>query len=228
MSVPYDSSNHNTPSPQNVVSPSSQSSAPAPYANDPEALVKFVLSQPNLAEQVVRQFGNGMFNAGTIPGGSPQVQYPVLQSLHRPQVPMQVPQQRTASSSSFQQTSFQPMYHQPQTQIYHPSQMQFQPSAPQPYFSQYQQQELFQQRTSSPSVVHYLPNNPNQPTFVQQTQQFPVFQTNGVDHIPQQFLERMNVWNISEGRVNQTATDPIPQPVTTNQVEKNDSCSLLA
>jgi hypothetical protein len=69
------------------------------------------------------------------------------------------------------------------------------------------------QRSASPSVIHYLPNNTNQTTFVPQTQQFPVHQPNGTDHIPQQFLEQVNFWNISD-------ENSIQQPMTTNQVEK--------
>jgi hypothetical protein len=113
--------------------------------------------------------------------------------------------------------------------MYHPSQIQFQPSMPQqqqqqqPYFPQHQQQVLFQQsvqRPTSPSVIHYLPNNTNQATFVPQTQQFPVYQTNGTDHMPQQFLERMNIWNLSDENPTQTNTDVIQQPMATDEVEK--------
>lgn len=227
MSISYENTNHNALSPQNVLSPPDRSqqqqqpSAPSPYTNNQEALLKLIISQPNLAEQLVRQINNGTLNTPTpvTSPQQPQVQYQMQSSPYRQQVPMQIPQQRQV---------IQPMYHQPQTQIYHPSQVQFQHQ--QPYFSQHQPQVVYQQpvqRSASPSVIHYLPNNTNQATFVPQTQRFPVYQTNGTDHIPQQFLERMNIWNISDENLNQTTTNSNQQPMTTNEVEKKTSLNLI-
>jgi len=234
MSIPYDSSNHNISSPQNILSPSDRSQQQpqqTPYANDQEAFVKFFLSQPDLMNQVVRQFQSGILN-GTAPMQPPQqtVQQPQVQYTMQQQVPyhqqttMQIPQQR--------QMLLQPVYHQQQTPIYQSPQMQFQPTVPQqqPYFPQQQQQTLFQQqqRPASSSVIHYLPNNANQPTsFTPQTQQFPRFQINRTDTIPQQFLEQMHGWNLSDGNLNQINTNSAQPQMTTNQVEKSNSLSFL-
>lgn len=238
MSIPYESANRNVASPRNVLSPQSDPPQQLPYVNNQEALLKFVLSQPNLAEQVVRQFG-GIYNAPS-PMESPQqvVQQPQVQYVTQPvpyhqQIPMQVFQQRQSPQMQFQQQQppLQPMYHQQPTQIYQSVPMQFQPTVPQQqqqqqqYFQQAQQQIFYQpqQRTCSPSVIHYLPNNTNQPTsFPQQTQQPPLFQTNSNDSIPPQFLEQMSEWNISNRNVNQTNTNSVPpQTATIDQVEKS-------
>jgi hypothetical protein len=227
MSIPYDSSQRNTTPPQSALPPSdrSQQQPPQqiPYVNNQDALIKYVLSQPNLAEQVARQFGNGVFN-GAAPTESPQQMVPQPQMQYQMQLPpypqlisMQIPQQR--------QPSLQPIYHQPQTQMYQPSSMQFQPTvSQQPYF---QQQVLFQQqRPTLPSVIHYLPNTTNQPSLVAQTQQMPVFQTNGSNNISPQLLEQMNGWNILDEHLNQTNNNSVQQQLTTaDQVEKINSLS---
>jgi len=62
---------------------------------------------------------------------------------------------------------------------------------------------------------------------VPQTQQFPVYQTNGTDHMPQQFLDQMNIWNISDENPTQTNTDVMQQPMATNEVEKNNERLFL-
>jgi hypothetical protein len=142
-----------------------------------------------------------------------QMQLPPYQQL----ISMQIPQQR--------QPSLQTIYHQPQTQMYQPSPMQFQPTvSQQPYF---QQQVLFQQqRPTLPSVIHYLPNNTNQPSLVAQTQKMPVFQTNGNNNISPQLLEQMNGWNILDEHLNQTNNNSAQQQLTTaDQVEKMNSLS---
>jgi hypothetical protein len=103
--------------------------------------------------------------------------------------------------------------------------MQFQPTvSQQPYF---QQQVLFQQqRPTLPSVIHYLPNTTNQPSLVAQTQQMPVFQTNGSNNISPQLLEQMNGWNILDEHLNQTNNNSAQQQLTTaDQVEKMNSLS---
>jgi hypothetical protein len=250
MSIPYDSSNHTVTSPQNVLSPSDRSQKQQqqqqppppqqiPYVNNQDALLKYVLSQPNMVEQVVRQFSNGIVNisAPTEPSQQilqkPQVQYHVQQVPYHQQIPMQIPQQGQSPQLPHQQTSLQTIYHQPQTQLYQSLPMQFQTSVPQQqsYFPQNQQQVLFQQqqRPTLPSVIHYLPNNTNQPTsFTQQPQQFsPVFQTNGNDNIPQQVLEKMHGWNITDENSNQTTTNSIQPQTTTNQVEKSNTLTFF-
>ncbi len=209
--------------------------------NNQDAILKYVLSQPNLAEQVARQFSSGLFNVPVPMESSQQtVQQPQVQ-YHMQQLPynQQILQQRQTPQIPFQQPPLQPMYHQPQTQMYQSSQMHFQSSVPQQqqqqqqqqqtYLAQHQQQIVFQQqRPTLPSVIHYLPNNTNQPTrFTQQKQQVPLFQTNGTDNITQQFLEQMHEFNLSDGNLNQTTTNSIQQPMTTNQVEKIHSLSSL-
>jgi len=243
MSIPYDSSNHQVTSPQNVLSSSDQSQQQQPpqqipYVNNQDAILKYVLSQPNMIEQVVRQFGNSMVNisAPTEPSQQmvqqPQVQYHVQQLPYQQQVPVQIPQQRQSPQVSYQQHPLQTVYHQPQTQLYQTSPMQFQTSVPQqqqqqPYLPQNQQQVLFQQqqKPTLPSIIHYLPTNTNQPTsFTRQPQQFPtVLQTNGNNNIPQQVLEKMHGWNITDENSNQTTTTNSIQPqTTTNQVEESN------
>jgi hypothetical protein len=54
-----------------------------------------------------------------------------------------------------------------------------------------------------------------------QTQQFPVYQTNGIDPIQQQVFDQMTYWNISDGNSTSTTTNSMQQPMTTNEVEKN-------
>ena len=235
MQISYENSNHTIPSPQSVLSPPDRSqqpqpSAPSPYANDQETLLKLIMAQPNLAEQLVRQFKTGGFNPNT-PVASPhpqpvQVQYAMQPSPYRQQVPVQIPQPRQPIQVPFQPTSIQQIYRQPQTTVYRPAPVQFQQQQqqPQPYFPQHQSQLVFQQpiqRSASPSVIHYLPNNPNQTTFMPQTQQYPVYQTTGLEHIPQQVFDQMSYWNISDANPTPTATDSIQQPITTNEVEKN-------
>lgn len=223
-----------------------------PYVNNQDALLKFVLSQPNIAEQVVRQYSGAMYNASSPMEPiqqivqQPQVQYvtqplPYHQQRQQPQMQFQQPQPQNIQPvyhSQQQPQTFQPMYHQQQpTQIYQTVPMQFQPSVPQqqpqtyfqqpqqqqqqpqPYFQPPQQQILYQnpQRSQSPSVIHYLPANGNQPLLV--PQQNPRFQTNTNDNMPQQVLEQMNGWSLSNGT--QLTTNSIqPQTTTTtDQVE---------
>lgn len=197
---------HNVLSPINVLSPSASSQHqpsphPTPYANDPEALLKYVLSQPTLAEQVARQFNNGISNPTNLAGSSP-MPYQMAPSPYPTQMPMQNPSQRP---TTFQLSSVQtPMYQQP-TPVFYPTPVPYPTSPTQPYFSpQYHQQDLQQQqRTISPSVVHYMPPHPNQTTFIPQTSHMPIFSAHNTHHIQPQFVEQMHICSLSDSNRNQ-------------------------
>lgn len=231
MSIPYDTSNHNIASPQNVLSPpdrsqQQQQQAPPqqiPYVNDQEAILKYVLSQPNMAEQVLRQYGIYNVAAPMVPTQQtlqqPQVTFQTQSVPYQQPIPTQIPPQRQPIQVSFQQPVYQPQ--QPR--------MPFQPTyfSPPPQQPQQPQRWPQQSRRTLPSVIHYLPTNTDQPSpSTQQTQQFPVFSPNGSDNMPQQFLDQLNIWNLTDRNLNQTTTiDPLQQQMKTDEVENIDSLS---
>jgi hypothetical protein len=239
MSIPYETSNNSIASPQNVLSPpdrSQQQQAPQQISieNNQDAIIKYILSQPNMAEQVLRQYGIHNVAAPMVPSQQtlqqPQVSYQQQPIPYQQQTPTQIPQQRHALPASFQQPSLQPMFQQQQqSQVYQQGQMPFQQ---QTYFPQQQQQQqgwYQQQRRSSPSVIHYLPTNTNQPSpsATQQPPSFQAFATNDTEHMPQQFLNQLNIWNLSDRNFNQPTTNILQQQTTTDEVENIDSLSFL-
>ena len=161
----------------------------------------------------MRQFHNGVNNTPTTVR-SPPTPYQMPPSPYPVQVPMQNP-------TSFQLSSVpSPVYHPQPSEVFYPTTVPFSSLTSQPYFSQqYQQQELLQQRTTSPALIHYMPSNPTPLTFVPQTQQRPLFPTHNVNHMPPQFVEQMNICSVSETNGNQMRPNLISQLSTNDEVK---------
>ncbi|CAF1089274.1 unnamed protein product [Rotaria sp. Silwood1] len=238
-SIAYDSSTNSVASPQNILSPSDrtqQQPQQTAYVNNHEAILKYILSQPNVAEEVMRRYS--IYNAASPVGPSQQtLQQPQVQ--YQPPSPIIVSQQRTSPQVSFQQSPQQPLYHQQQSpQVYHqqqPSQIYHQQQPSQIYQKQEPrmpfQQTIIQQhpqahyqslqRQASPSVIHYLPINTNSPpsplTQPMQQLQFPT--TNSADHVQQVVLNQIRDWNLSNGNLNQPTTTSIQQQIPSNDVD---------
>jgi len=215
-------------SPSNRLQQQQPSPHETPYVNNQEAILKYILSQPDIAEQVMRQYGVG--NVSTSGVASKQtlqqsnLQYQTQPSPSQQQYAVQSPTQVT-----FQQPMFQPTYHQQQQQqapmqFHQPTTQQqpqvqfYQPGTQQQHQLPHQQQP----RQTLSSVIHYLPNNTNQPsTPIQQTnEQFQFITPNDIDTIPSQFLEKINILNLTDGSLNQLTANSAQQQMTTDEVKK--------
>ncbi|CAF2722281.1 unnamed protein product [Rotaria sp. Silwood2] len=248
-SIAYESQNNSIASPQNILSPSGpsqQQSQQTTYVNNQDAILKYILSQPNVAEEVIRRYG--VYNAASPVGPSQQLlqqphpQYQTQPLSYQPPSPIIVSQQRTSPQVSFQQPQHQPLYYQQQPQIYQKQepQMQFQQGNLQQQPQIYQKQEpqmQFQQgnlqqypqaqfqdvpRRTSPSVIHYLPINNTTPppsSLPQPAQQLQFSTTNSNENIPQVVLNRIRDWNLSNGNINQPTANSIQQQTPSNEVE---------
>jgi hypothetical protein len=206
-------------SPSNRLQQQQPSPQETPYVNNQEAILKYILSQPDIAEQVMRQYG--VSNVSTSGEASNQtLQQSNLQYQAQPSPSQQhfAVQSPTFQTTYHQQQQARMQFHQSITQQQQPQVQFYQPGTQQQHQLSHQQQP----RHTSSSVIHYLPNNTDQPSpSIQQTNgQFQFITTNDIDAIPSQFLEQINILNLTDESLNQLAANSAQQQMITDEVKK--------
>ncbi|CAF1010978.1 unnamed protein product [Adineta steineri] len=224
-SLPFEDSN-NVSSPQQNVLPSHNQQQPLYVnGNNQEEIIRQLLSRPEIAEQVMRQYG--VYN-GSTPIASPQQMShsPLPQQTSHSPLPQQVlhsplPQQALHSPIPFQT---QPLLSPQQTSNQPPLQGTFQPvhrqKQTQMPFHQLTTQSQPQQRQTSSSVIHYYPNDSNQSSSIQKTEQFPFTTTESLQSMTQQYLPQIEILNLSDGITNQSTTDMIQSQMPDAEIQE--------
>ena len=208
-----------------------------PYANNQQAIYNYNRFQSNITGQVIHPCSIDTNGVSIISSPqvlqAPQVQYQSQPPPYQPLGSVHISQQQPSPQTLYQQTLYQPLHYQMQSQVYRQQQgtriqlqhiigqQQMRPSQQQPqvYYQEQPQQ--------SPSlIVHYFPNSANPPSSITQQKQTHLLQfpeENGTDEVPQGVLNQIEYCRLSHETLKQSTTNSIQQQTSPDEVEDRNS-----